>query len=93
LTGDQRHFVHQYNPEDLAALKEDAKYWIEHMPKVSTVNAALEYDWARVFDLLFDRGMVFEDAESAIKWTAACSRTTAHTRRSRPVSAKCINNV
>jgi len=31
-------------PEDLQALKEDAEYWVEHMPKVSTVNAALEYD-------------------------------------------------
>jgi hypothetical protein len=48
-------------PEDLAALKADAEYWIEHMPKVSTVNKALEYDMgADVFDLLFDRACVFE---------------------------------
>ncbi|MER2300142.1 MAG: hypothetical protein ABS956_22055, partial [Pseudomonas sp.] len=31
-------------PEDMAALKADAEYWIEHMPKESTVNKALEYD-------------------------------------------------
>jgi formate C-acetyltransferase len=48
-------------PEDLQALKEDAEYWCEHIPKVSTVNAALEYDMGPdVFDLLFDRGCVFE---------------------------------
>jgi len=48
-------------PEDLKALKEDAEYWVEHMPQVSTVNKALEYDMgADVFDLLFDRGCVFE---------------------------------
>ena len=48
-------------PEDLAALKADAEYWIENMPKVSTVNASLEYDMGEdVFDLLFDRGMVYE---------------------------------
>ena len=48
-------------PEDLQALKADAEYWIEHMPQVSTVNKALEYDMgADVFDLLFDKGCVFE---------------------------------
>ena len=48
-------------PEDLAALKADAEYWVEHMPKVSTVNAALEFDMGEdVFDLMFDRGCVFE---------------------------------
>ena len=48
-------------PEDLVALKADAEYWVEHMPKVSTVNKALEYDMgAEIFDLMFDRGVVFE---------------------------------
>jgi pyruvate-formate lyase len=48
-------------PEDLQALKEDAEYWVENMPKVSTVNKAIEYDMGEeVFDLLFDRGTVFE---------------------------------
>lgn len=49
------------DPKDLEALRQDAIYWIEHMPKESTVNKALEYDMGEdVFDLLFDRGMVFE---------------------------------
>jgi formate C-acetyltransferase len=49
------------DPEDLWALKADAEYWIEHMPKVSSVNAAVEFEMGSdVFDLLFDRGMVFE---------------------------------
>ena len=49
------------DPEDLRKLTEDAEYWVENMPKVSTVNAALEYDMgADVFDLLFDRACVFE---------------------------------
>ncbi len=49
------------DPEDLEALRKDAEYWIEEMPKVSTVNAAVEFDMGSdVFDLLFDRGMVFE---------------------------------
>ncbi|MDR0861653.1 MAG: hypothetical protein LBN30_02620 [Oscillospiraceae bacterium] len=46
---------------DLEALRADAEYWIEHMPKVSSVNASVEFDMGDdVFDLLFDRGMVFE---------------------------------
>ncbi|MDR2665832.1 MAG: hypothetical protein LBC21_06100 [Oscillospiraceae bacterium] len=49
------------DPEDLKALREDAEYWIEHMPKVSSVNASVAFDMGEdVFDLLFDRGMVFE---------------------------------
>jgi hypothetical protein len=48
------------------------------MPQVSTVNKALEYDMgADVFDLLFDRGCVFEGRGCATKWTADSSRTTA----------------
>lgn len=48
-------------PEDLEALRQDALYWIDHMPKVSTVNAAVELEMgSEAFDLLFDRGMIFE---------------------------------
>ena len=49
------------DPSDLEALRKDAEYWIEQMPKVSTVNASVAFDMGEdVFDLLFDRGMVFE---------------------------------
>ena len=48
-------------PEDMAALKADAEYWIEQMPKESTVNKAYIYDMgSEVIDLLFDHAMVFE---------------------------------
>ena len=48
-------------PEDLAALKADAEYWITQMPKKSTVNEAYRYDMGEgVFDLLFDHAMIFE---------------------------------
>ena len=48
-------------PEDLQALKADAEYWMENIPKVSTVNKALEYDMGEdIFNLMFDRGCVFE---------------------------------
>ncbi len=48
------------DPEDLRRLTEDAEYWIEHMPP-ETVNRAVELEMGPgVFDLLFDRGMVFE---------------------------------
>jgi formate C-acetyltransferase len=48
-------------PEDLEALRQDALYWIENMPKVSTVNASVELEMGEeAFDLLFDRGMIFE---------------------------------
>ena len=48
-------------PEDLEALRQDALYWIDHMPKVSTVNASVALEMGEeAFDLLFDRGMIFE---------------------------------
>ncbi|MCL2202286.1 MAG: pyruvate formate lyase family protein, partial [Oscillospiraceae bacterium] len=48
-------------PEDLDALRKDAEYWIENMPKVSTVNESVAFEMGEdVFDLMFDRGMVFE---------------------------------
>ena len=49
------------DPDDLEKLRQDALYWIDVMPKHSSVNKAVELDMgAEVFDLLFDRGMVFE---------------------------------
>ncbi len=49
------------DPEDLKLLKEDAEYWVEHMPKVNYVNEALKEELGEGhFDLMFDRGMVFE---------------------------------
>ena len=54
-------------PEDMAALKADAAYWIEHMPKESTVNKAYELDMGTdVFDLLFDHAMVFEGDRKSV---------------------------
>jgi len=48
-------------PEDLEALKQDALYWIDQMPKVSTVNESVAFEMGEdVFDLMFDKGMVFE---------------------------------
>jgi formate C-acetyltransferase len=49
------------DPEDLRKLTEDAEYWIEHMPKVNPVNAAVNEEMGMdVYDLMFDKGMVFE---------------------------------
>ena len=81
-------------PEDLAALKADAQYWIEQMPKVSTVNAALEYDMGpEVFDLLFDRGMVFEGRGVRYKMDRGLFQNySAYGGGVAQVSAKCINN-
>ena len=48
-------------PEDLAKLKEDAEYWVAHMNPVNYVNEALRDELGDShFDLLFDRGMIFE---------------------------------
>ena len=47
--------------EDAKLLKEDCEYWVEHMPKVDYVNAALKEELGEGhFDLLFDHGAVFE---------------------------------
>lgn len=49
------------DPGDLRLLKEDAEYWVEHMPKVNYVNEALKEELGEEhFNLMFDRGMVFE---------------------------------
>ncbi len=49
------------DPEDLKLLIEDAEYWVQHMPTVNYVNEALKEELGEGhFDLMFDRGMVFE---------------------------------
>ncbi len=80
-------------PEDLQALKEDAEFWIEHIPQVSTVNKALEYDMgADVFDLLFDRGCVFEGRGVRYKMDRGLFQNySAYGGGVAQVSAKCIN--
>lgn len=79
-------------PEDLQALKEDAEYWIDHIPQVSTVNAALEYDMgADVFDLLFDRGCVFEGRGVRYKMDRGLFQNySAYGGGVAQVSARCI---
>ena len=81
-------------PEDLQALKEDAEYWVEHMPQVSTVNAALEFDMgADVFDLMFDRGCVFEGRGVRVKMDRGLFQNySAYGGGGAQVSAKCIDH-
>jgi pyruvate-formate lyase len=81
-------------PEDLAALKADAEYWVEHMPKVSTVNAALEFDMgADVFDLMFDRGCVFEGRGVRVKMDRGLFQNySAYGGGGAQVSAKCVDH-
>jgi pyruvate-formate lyase len=81
-------------PEDLQALKEDAEYWVEHMPQVSTVNKALEYDMgAEVFDLLFDRGCVFEGRGVRYKMDRGLFQNfSAYGGGVAQVSAKCVEH-
>ena len=80
-------------PEDLQALIEDAEYWIENIPKVSTVNKALEYDMGpEVFDLLFDRGCVFEGRGVRYKMDRGLFQNySAYGGGVAQVSGKCIN--
>ncbi len=81
-------------PEDLKALREDAEYWIDHMPQVSTVNAALEYDMGpNVFDLLFDRSCVFEGRGVRYKMDRGLFQNfSAYGGGVAQVSAKCIQH-
>ena len=81
-------------PEDLAALKADAEYWIENMPKVSTVNKAYEYDMGNdVFDLLFDHAMVFEGrGVREVMDRGLFQNYSAYGGGVAQVSAKCIDN-
>lgn len=79
--------------DDLAKLKADAEYWIEHMPQVSTVNAALAYDMGEdVFDLLFDRGCVFEGRGVRYNMDRGLFQNySSYGGGVAQVSAKCIN--
>ena len=79
-------------PEDLQALKQDAEYWIDNIPKVSTVNAAMEYDMgADVFDLLFDKGCVFEGRGVRYKMDRGLFQNySAYGGGVAQVSARCI---
>ena len=81
-------------PEDMEALKADAAYWIEHMPKVSTVNKAYEYDMGTdVFDLLFDHAMVFEGrGVREIMDRGLFQNYSAYGGGGAQVSRKCIKN-
>ena len=81
-------------PADLEALKKDAEYWVEHMPQVSTVNAALEYDMgADVFDLLFDRSCVFEGRGVRYKMDRGLFQNySAYGGGVAQVSVKCVEN-
>ena len=81
-------------PEDLEALKQDALYWIDHMPKVSTVNKAYEEEMGTdVFDLLFDHGMVFEGRGVREKMDRGLFQNySAYGGGVAQVSQKCIDN-
>jgi formate C-acetyltransferase len=81
-------------PEDLKALKEDAEYWIDNIPKVSTVNTALEFDMGEdVFDLLFDRATVFEGRGVRYKMDRGLFQNfSAYGGGVAQVSAQCIDN-
>ena len=49
------------DPEDAKLLKEDCQYWVEHMPKVNYVQESIREELGEGhFDLMFDRGAVFE---------------------------------
>ncbi|MCL1829401.1 MAG: hypothetical protein FWG32_07935 [Oscillospiraceae bacterium] len=80
-------------PEDLKALTEDAEYWIENMPKVSTLNAAyLEEIGPEVMDLMFDHGMVFEGRGVREKMDRGLFMNySAYGGGVAQVSAKCID--
>lgn len=79
-------------PGDLEALRADAEYWIGHIPGVSTVNAALEYDMGpEVFDLLFDTGCVFEGRGVRYKMDRGLFQNySAYGGGVAQVSARCI---
>lgn len=81
-------------PEDLQALKEDAEYWVANMPKVSTVNAALEYDMGvDVFDLLFDKGCVYEGRGVRYKMDRGLFQNySAYGGGVAQVSVKCVDH-
>jgi len=84
-------------PEDLEALRADAAYWIEHMPKVSSVNTAVWYEmgeeYPQIFDLLFDRGMVFEGRGVRYEMDRGLFQNySAYGGGVAQVSVKCVEN-
>jgi formate C-acetyltransferase len=81
-------------PEDLAALKVDAEYWMENIPKVSTVNASLEFEMGEeIFDLMFDRGGVFEGRGVRYKMDRGLFQNySAYGGGVAQVSAKCVDH-
>ena len=82
------------DPDDLRKLTEDAEYWCEHMPKVSSVNASLEYEMGEdVFDLLFDRACVFEGRGVRYKMDRGLFQNySAYGGGVAQVSIKCVEN-
>ncbi|MDR1300000.1 MAG: pyruvate formate lyase family protein, partial [Oscillospiraceae bacterium] len=82
------------DPDDLDALKADAEYWIEHMPKVSSVNKSVELEMGPgVFDLLFDRGMVFEGRGVRYEMDRGLFQNySAYGGGVAQVSVKCVEN-
>ena len=81
-------------PDDLDALRKDAEYWIGQMPRVSTVNASVAFDMGEdVFDLLFDRGMVFEGRGVRYEMDRGLFQNySAYGGGVAQVSAKCVEN-
>ena len=82
------------DPADLEALKKDAQYWIEQMPGASTVNASVAFDMGEdVFDLLFDRGMVFEGRGVRYEMDRGLFQNySAYGGGVAQVSVKCVEN-
>ena len=82
------------DPDDLQKLTEDAEYWVENMPRVSTVNTALAYDMGEdVFDLLFDRACVFEGRGVRYKMDRGLFQNySAYGGGVAQVSVKCVEN-
>ena len=82
------------DPADIEALRKDAEYWIEQMPRVSTVNASVAFDMGEdVFDLLFDRGMVFEGRGVRYEMDRGLFQNySAYGGGVAQVSVKCVDN-
>ena len=81
-------------PEDLAALKADAEYWMEQIPKISTVNASLVYEMGEdILDLMFDRACVFEGRGVRVKMDRGLFQNySAYGGGGAQVSAKCVDH-
>jgi formate C-acetyltransferase len=82
------------DPSDLEALRADAAFWIEYMPQVSSTNKAVELDMgADVFDMLFDRGMVFEGRGARFEMDRGLfQNNSAYGGGIAQVSKKCVDH-